>query len=195
VIFASAKRAKLEPANGRGTRGGTAFRAAHCGAIEAELLGYLPAQLPHPRQQWYAWHQEEEPMQTTERILRDFKTIAVVGLSRDPRKAAHSVPKAMQAAGFRVVPVNPVADELLGERVYRKLADIPEPVELVLVFRPSEDAVAVAREAVAIQAKALWLQLGIESDEARRIAHAAGLLYVEDRCIGVERALHRIMKS
>jgi predicted CoA-binding protein len=134
-------------------------------------------------------------MQTTERILRDFKTIAVVGLSRDPSKAAHSVPRAMQAAGFRVLPVNPIADELLGERVYRKLADIPEPVELVLVFRPSEEAVAVAREAVAIKAKALWLQLGIESDEARRIAHAAGMLYVEDRCIGVERGLHRVMKS
>jgi uncharacterized protein len=134
-------------------------------------------------------------MQTTERILRDYKTIAVVGLSRDPGKAAHSVPKAMQAAGFRVIPVNPVADALLGEQVYRTLADIPEPVELVLVFRPSDEAVRVAREAVAIKAKALWLQLGIESDEARRIAHAAGLLYVEDRCIGVERALHRIMKS
>lgn len=134
-------------------------------------------------------------MQTTERILRDFKTIAVVGLSRDPSKPAHSVPKAMQAAGFRVVPVNPVADELLGERVYRTLAELPEPVELVLVFRPAEEAVAVARQAVAIQAKALWLQLGIESDEARRIAQAAGLLYVEDRCIGVERALHRVIKS
>jgi uncharacterized protein len=134
-------------------------------------------------------------MQTTERILREMKTIAVVGLSRDPGKPAHSVPKAMQAAGFRVVPVNPIADELLGERVYRTLADIPGPVELVLVFRPAEEAVAVAHQAVAIKAKALWLQLGIESDEARRIAQAAGLLYVEDRCIGVERALHRVLKT
>lgn len=134
-------------------------------------------------------------MPNTERILRDFKTIAVVGLSRDPSKPAHSVPKAMQAAGFRVVPVNPVADELLGERVYRTLTDIPEPIEVVLVFRPSEEAVAVARQAAAIKAKALWLQLGIESDEARRIAQAAGMLYVEDRCIGVERALHRVIKG
>jgi predicted CoA-binding protein len=134
-------------------------------------------------------------MQTTERILRDYKTIAVVGLSRDPGKPAHSVPKAMQAAGFRVIPVNPIADVLLGERVYRTLTEIPEPVEVVLVFRPSDEAVPVAREAVAIKAKALWLQLGIESDEARRIAHGGGLLYVEDRCIGVERALHRIVKA
>ncbi|MET0414135.1 MAG: CoA-binding protein [Polyangiaceae bacterium] len=134
-------------------------------------------------------------MQTTERILREMKTMAVVGLSRDPGKPAHSVPKAMRAAGFRVLPVNPIADELLGERVYRTLAEIPEPVELVLVFRPAEEAVAVAHQAVAIKAKALWLQLGIESDEARRIAQAAGLLYVEDRCIGVERALHRVVKT
>jgi predicted CoA-binding protein len=134
-------------------------------------------------------------MQTTERILREMNTIAVVGLSRDPGKPAHSVPKAMQAAGFRVVPVNPIADELLGERVYRTLAEIPDSIELVLVFRPAEEAVAIAHQAVAIKAKALWLQLGIESDEARRIAQAAGLLYVEDRCIGVERALHRVFKT
>jgi uncharacterized protein len=134
-------------------------------------------------------------MQTTERILRDFKTIAVVGLSRDPAKAAHSIPKTLQAAGFRVLPVNPFAEELLGERVYQKLLDIPEPVELVLVFRPSEEAAAIAQQAVAIEAKALWLQLGIESEKARRIAEAAGLLFVEDRCIGVERAVHRITKS
>lgn len=133
-------------------------------------------------------------MPITGRILRAFETLAIVGVSRDPSKPAHSVPKAMQAAGFRVIPVNPYADELLGERVYRRLADIPEPVEVVVVFRPSEEAAGIAREAVAIGAKALWLQLGIESDEARRIAQAAGLLYVEDRCIGVERALHRITK-
>lgn len=133
-------------------------------------------------------------METTERILRDFQKIAVVGISRDPEKAAHGIPRALQASGFRIVPVNPVADELLGERVYRKLAEIPEPVDIVLVFRPSEEAEGVAREAVAAGAKALWLQQGITSEAAKRIAEQAGLLYVEDRCMGVERALHRITK-
>jgi predicted CoA-binding protein len=133
-------------------------------------------------------------MDVSERILREFSSIAVVGLSRDPSKSAHSIPRAMQAAGYRVLPVNPVASELLGQRVYKKLADIPEPLELVLVFRPSEEAAEVAREAVAAGAKALWLQLGIASEEARRIAEQAGLMYVEDRCIGVERSLLRITK-
>lgn len=134
------------------------------------------------------------PMETPERILCEFETIAVVGASRDPSKAAHSVPVAIQAAGYRVIPVNPQATELFGERVFRGLREIDRPVDVVLVFRPSEEAPAVAREAVAIGAKALWLQLGIESEEARAIAEAAGLLYVEDRCIAVERSLRGISK-
>ncbi|OXM72042.1 MULTISPECIES: CoA-binding protein [Amycolatopsis] len=129
-----------------------------------------------------------------EEVLKAAKTIAVVGLSRDPAKAAHSVPAAMQAAGFRVIPVHPSADELLGEKVYRTLADIPEPVDLVDVFRPSREAPGVAEQAVAIGAKTLWLQQGIVSAEARRIAEGGGLNYVEDRCIAVVRALGRIRK-
>ena len=133
-------------------------------------------------------------MDVSERILREFSSIAVVGLSRDPSKSAHSIPQAMQAAGYRVLPVNPEASELLGQPVYKSLGEIPEPLELVLVFRPSEQAAEVARQAVAAGAKALWLQLGIRSEEARRIAERAGLLFVEDRCIGVERSLLRITK-
>jgi uncharacterized protein len=134
-------------------------------------------------------------METTERILREFRTIAVVGLSRDPSKAAHAIPARMQRAGFRVIPVNPLVSNLLGEQAYGKLADVPFSVEVVLVFRPSAEAAGIAREAVAIGAKALWLQQGIVSDEARRTAESAGLLYVEDRCMGVERAVHGISKS
>jgi uncharacterized protein len=134
-------------------------------------------------------------MDNTERILRDFRTIAVVGLSRDPSKAAHAIPARMQRAGFRVIPVNPFITEVLGEPSYKSLAAVPEPVEVVLVFRPSEEAAAVAKEAVAIGAKALWLQQGIVSAEAQRLAEAAGLVYVEDRCIGVERAVHGVVKS
>ena len=129
------------------------------------------------------------------RILRDLSLIAVVGLSRDPAKAAHRVPAELQAAGFRIVPVNPEASELLGERSFATLAAIPYPVELALVFRPARFAPAIAEQAVAIGAKALWLQLGIVSNEARRIAEAAALRYVEDQCAAVERARHGIVKS
>jgi predicted CoA-binding protein len=134
-------------------------------------------------------------METTERILREFRTIAVVGLSRDPSKAAHAIPARIQRAGFRVIPVNPSVESVLGEQAYPALKDVPFSVEVVLVFRPSAEAVGIARDAVAIGAKALWLQQGIMSDQARQIAEDAGLLYVEDRCMGVERAVHGITKS
>jgi uncharacterized protein len=134
-------------------------------------------------------------MDNTERILREFRTIAVVGLSRDPSKAAHAIPARMQRAGFRVIPVNPSVDSVLGEKAYPSLRDVPEPVEVVLVFRPSAEAAAVAKDAVAIGAKALWLQQGITSSEAQQQAEAAGLLYVEDHCMGVERAVHGVVKG
>ena len=127
-------------------------------------------------------------MRSAQQILAEAGVIAVVGASRDPRKPAHSVPLQMQRYGWRIIPVNPWADELFGERVYRSLAEIPHPVDLVDVFRPAEEAVEVVREAVAVGAPAVWLQLGIVSAEARRIAEEAGLDYVEDRCLVVERA-------
>ena len=133
-------------------------------------------------------------MDDTRRVLTEHSVVAVVGMSRDPSKAAHSVPAALKAAGFRVVPVNPEASEILGERAFPTLSAIPFPIELVLVFRPASFAPDIARQAVAIGAKALWLQLGIFSFEARRIAKEGGLSYVEDRCAGVETALYRITK-
>jgi predicted CoA-binding protein len=134
-------------------------------------------------------------MENTERILREFRSLAVVGLSRDPSKAAHAIPARMQRAGFRVIPVNPFVDSVLGEKSYKTLLEVPFSVEVVVVFRPSPEAAAVAKDAVAIGAKALWLQQGIVSEEARQIAEAAGMLFVEDRCIGVERAVHSVVKS
>jgi predicted CoA-binding protein len=125
-------------------------------------------------------------------LLRAARTIAVVGCSADPGKTAHSVPRQMQACGFRIIPVNPHADEILGERVYRTLADIPWPVDLVNVFRPSGQTPPFVEQAVAMGAPAVWLQLGIAHPESRRIAEAAGLVYVEDRCIAVERAKAQI---
>lgn len=131
-------------------------------------------------------------MDTIERVLREFRTIAVVGLSRDPSKAAHAIPARLQRSGFRIIPVNPFVDEVLGEKSFAALRGVPFSVEVVLVFRPSAEAADIARDAVAIGAKALWLQQGITSAEARQIASDAGLLYVEDRCLGVERAVYGV---
>ncbi len=105
------------------------------------------------------------------------------------------MPLDLQRRGFRIVPVTPSADSLFGERAYPTLADLPEPVDVVEVFRPSDEAPDIARQAVAIGARVLWLQLGITSTEARRIAETAGLEYVEDRCMGVESARHHIEKN
>ena len=132
---------------------------------------------------------------TSAEILERSTTIAVVGASRDARKAGGSVPVGLQRRGFRVIPINPYADTLFGERAYRSLLDVPEPIDVVDVFRPAQDAPEIARQAVAVGARALWLQLDIRSDEARRIAEAAGLDYVEDECTAVVSALHRITKK
>jgi uncharacterized protein len=132
---------------------------------------------------------------TPKEVLERSRTVAVVGLSRNPGKAAHAVPAGLRAAGFRIIPVNPHATELLGETAYARLEDVPAPVDLVVVFRPAQEAPDIARRAVAVGAKALWLQTGIRSDEARSIAEGAGLGYVEDRCTGVEQAIHSIRKE
>jgi predicted CoA-binding protein len=121
-----------------------------------------------------------------EQILTSYDTITVVGASNHPGKAAHYVPEHMQRHGWRIVPVNPRGGTVLGERAYPSLADVPEPVGLVDVFRPSEATPDVARQAVAAGATALWLQLGIASAEARSIAEQAGLLFVENRCLIIE---------
>jgi predicted CoA-binding protein len=128
-------------------------------------------------------------------VLASAKTIAVVGASRDPRKAGGSVPEGLQRRGFRIIPINPFADELFGERVYRSLADVQEKIDLVDVFRPAADAPEIARQAVAIGAKALWLQEDIRSDEARHIAEQGGLDYIEDECTAVVASLYRIKKE
>jgi predicted CoA-binding protein len=128
-------------------------------------------------------------------ILERATTIAVVGASRDPNKAGGSVPAGLQARGFRIIPINPFADTLFGERVYRSLSEVPVPIDLVDVFRPAADAPEIARQAVAAGAKALWLQLDIRSEDARRIAEAAGLDYVEDECTAVVSSLYRIRKQ
>jgi predicted CoA-binding protein len=119
----------------------------------------------------------------------------VVGASRNPDKAGGSVPAGLQRRGFRIIPINPFAEVLFGERVYRSLAEVPDKIDLVDVFRPAADAPEIARQAVAIGAKALWLQLDIRSEEARRIAESAGLDFIEDECTAVVASLHRVRKN
>jgi predicted CoA-binding protein len=119
-------------------------------------------------------------------ILLDTHTIAVVGLSDDPSKTSHMVSKAMQAKGYRIVPVNPKADYILGETSYPSLKDIPIPIDIVNVFRRPEHTPPIAEEAVASGAKVLWLQLGIANEEAATIASEGGLTVIMDRCIKVE---------
>ena len=128
-------------------------------------------------------------------VLAAARTIAVVGASRDPFKAGGSVPAGLQRRGFRIIPINPYADTLFGERVYRSILEVPEPIDIVDVFRPAEDAPEIARQAAAVGAKALWLQLDIRSGEARKIAEAAGMDYVEDECTAVVASLFQIRKT
>jgi predicted CoA-binding protein len=123
---------------------------------------------------------------TIEEILRDCKIIAVVGLSTDSTKASHGVALYLQSAGYRIIPVHPSAAEILGEKAYPALAAIPDSVDLVDVFRPASEAVGYAEQAIAIHAKAFWLQLGIVNAEAAALATRAGLSVVMDRCTLIE---------
>lgn len=137
-------------------------------------------------------------MRTPREILDQATTIAVVGASRSPEKVAYTVPLQLRRHGWRVIPVNPYADQIWGEPCYPTLAEIPAPlgasIDLVNVFRPSDQALAVVEQAIAIGTKAVWLQEGIVSPEGRRLAEAAGIDYVEDLCTAVIRALGRISK-
>ena len=115
------------------------------------------------------------------RILKNNHTIAVVGLSADWYRPSYFAAKYMQEHGFRIIPVNPKYDEILGEKCYPNLKAIPEAVDIVDVFRKPDDCVPIAEDAVAIGAKVLWLQLGVVNEEAARIAEAGGLEVVMDR--------------
>ena len=122
------------------------------------------------------------------KVYADTKTIAVVGASADETKASHRIPRYLQTQGYRIIPVSPKGGEILGEKVFTSLAEIASPVDVVDVFRPAEETPQIARDAVAIGAKVLWLQSGIASDEAEEIGEAGGLMVVMDRCMG---ATHR----
>jgi predicted CoA-binding protein len=126
------------------------------------------------------------------RLLTDARTIALVGASSNPDRPSHGIMRKLLSVGYRVIPVTPRDTEVLGQRAYKTLAEIPEPVDIVDVFRRAEDTPPIAAEAVQIGAKVLWLQLGIASDEAAAIAEAGGLTVVMNLCIGTAHSLLQV---
>ena len=118
-----------------------------------------------------------------ETIVKEARTVAVVGLSKDPEKASNEVGAYLMEQGYRVIPVNPKEDEVLGEHAYNTVEQIPEQVDVVDVFLPPDKTPDIAEDAVRAGVKTLWLQEGIESSEARRIAEEGGLAYIENRCM------------
>ena len=119
-------------------------------------------------------------------LLKNYKTIAVVGLSSNPIRPSFGVTEYMQEAGYRIIPVNPNETEVLGEKSYARLEDVPERVDIVNVFRRAEEVPPVVESAIRIGAKAVWMQSGIENEEAAKKARAAGIVVIEDACILVE---------
>src|SRR5882757_6019954 len=128
-------------------------------------------------------------------LLTDATVIAMVGASSNPEKASHGIMRKLQSVGYRVIPVNPRETEILGERSYPSLVDVPERIDIVDVFRRAEDTPGIADEAVTIGAKALWLQTGIVSEDAAARAKAGGLTVVMDTCIGATVSLLRVPRK
>ena len=131
-------------------------------------------------------------MGVEQEILGTYKTIVVVGASSIPEKPSYWVSEYMQQQGYRIIPINPDETDVLGERCYPDLASVPEPVEFVNVFRRPQFCADVVRAAIAAGAKVVWLQQGIISDEARRLAEEAGITFVQNRCVLQEHRRHGI---
>ena len=131
-------------------------------------------------------------MSNIKEILSKYKSIAMIGVSNDPTKASTIVMKYMQKYGFKVFPVNPKAkgQKILGEEVFEKITDIKDSVDIVDVFRPSKEALDIAKDTVNIKAKVLWLQLGIKSEEAKKIVEENRIEYIEDKCTKMEYQKH-----
>ena len=131
-------------------------------------------------------------MSEIKEILSKYKTIAMIGVSKDPKKPSTIVMKYMQKYGFKVYPVNPSAkgQKILGEEVFAKITEIKKPIDIVDVFRPSKEALDIAKDTVSIGAKVLWLQLGIRSEEAKKIVEENKIEYVDDKCTKMEYQKH-----
>ena len=121
-------------------------------------------------------------------ILAKYKNIALIGASKDLKKTSSIVMKYLQEYGFKVYPVNPSmkGEEILGEKVFGSVSEIDNPVEIINVFRPSNETIEIAKEAVKINAKVLWLQLDIKNEEAKKIVEANNILYIENKCTKIE---------
>jgi uncharacterized protein len=129
----------------------------------------------------------QDPL-TIQRVIHSARTIAVVGLSSNELRASYFVGYYLRRHGYYVIPVNPRETEILGEKSFKSLADVPVPIDIVNVFRAPDALPAIAREAVAIEAKALWCQFTVINEEGARIAEAGGLTVIMDRCLKVEHA-------
>ena len=129
-----------------------------------------------------------DSISTLRRILRDCRTVAVVGLSPEWHRPSHFAAKYLQQHGYRIIPVNPRSAEILGERCYASLLDIPDRVDMVDVFRRTADVLPIAQQAVQIKARCLWQQIGVLNLEADKLARDAGLASVMDRCVKIEHA-------
>ena len=135
---------------------------------------------------------QNPPDEELKQLLTDATVVAMVGASSNPDKTSYGIMQKLQKAGYKVIPVNPRETEVLGERSYPSLIDVPERIDIVDVFRRAEDTPGIADEAVTIGAKALWLQSGIVSEDAAARAKAGGLIAVMDVCIGATHSLLRI---
>jgi predicted CoA-binding protein len=133
--------------------------------------------------------------QELKELLTNATTIAIVGASSNPDKESYGIMKKLLSVGYHVIPVNPKETEILGQRSYPSLIDVPEPIDIVDVFRRAEDTPAIADDAVTIGAKALWLQTGIASEDAAARAKAGGLMVVMDTCIGATHSLLRVARK
>jgi predicted CoA-binding protein len=129
-----------------------------------------------------------DSISTLRRILREYRTVAVVGLSPEWHRPSYFVAKYLQEHGYRIIPVNPRSAEILGERCYASLLEIPEKVDMVDVFRRTADVLPIAQQAVQIGARCLWQQIGVINLEADKLAREAGLDSVMDRCVKIEHA-------
>jgi len=127
-------------------------------------------------------------MENTKEILKKYKNIALIGASKNLKKTSSIVMKYLQEYGFKVYPVNPSmkGEEILGEKVFGSISEIDNPVEIINVFRPSNETIEIAKEAVKINAKVLWLQLDIKNEEAKKIVEANNILYIENKCTKIE---------
>ena len=130
----------------------------------------------------------EKPEPEVTKILQNYRVVAVVGLSSDPGRPSYQVAQYLQNHGYRIIPVNPGCQQVLGEKCYPGLKDIPFPVEVVDIFRKLEEVPAIVRQAIAVGAKVVWLQLGLVDSASARQAREAGLKVVMDRCMGLEHA-------